>query len=315
LFSDEERKIVGTAYKQQGKQEAIKLGLGFFGVRMLAMVEQATAIVQGFYESTNDSIIGREILVHCWRGGMRSAAIAWLLDLYGFKVYTLNDGYKAYRNWVLKQFEKPYELIVLGGYTGSNKTALLHELEEKGERVIDLELLASHRGSAFGAIGMPEQPTQEMFENLLATELFEKWIAGKPVWIEDESRRIGRLIVPAALYEQLRLNPVVFLSIPFEQRLKLIVDDYGNFDRILLAGAIERIQKRLGGLETKNATSLLEEGNTTESFRILLHYYDKCYLKGLNTRNETGNLNIELDSVDAKNNATRVLQLMRVEHE
>jgi tRNA 2-selenouridine synthase len=93
------------------------------------------------------------------------------------------------------------------------------------------------------------------------------------------------------------------------------VKDYGNFDRILLADAIERIQKRLGGLETKHATSLLEEGNTTESFRILLHYYDKCYLKGLNTRNETGNLNIELDSVDAKNNATRVLQLMRVEHD
>lgn len=272
LFSDEERKVVGTAYKQQSREQAIKIGLDFFGVKMKNMVEE----IEGLKSKT--------VLVHCWRGGMRSGAIAWLLDMYGFKVYTLSGGYKSFRNWVLKQFEKEYNLRILGGYTGSGKTMILHDLKEKQNFVIDLEDLANHKGSAFGAIGENPQPAQEMFENLLAADLFRKTSPGTVTWLEDESQRIGRLIIPNALWEKMRSSPVYFLDIPFEERLNYLVATYGNFEKDKLIESIERIQKRLGGLETKTALHLLSENNIGGCFSILLKYYDKLYLKGLHNR-------------------------------
>jgi tRNA 2-selenouridine synthase len=284
LFTDEERKIVGTAYKQQIRQSAIKIGLTFFGVKMKNMVDDVEKIIADRkIEETVASNNGNDnlqtsrhntVLVHCWRGGMRSGAVAWLLDLYGFKVYTLNGGYKLFRRWTLEQFDKPYKLKILGGYTGSGKTLLLQELEKKNFPVIDLEKLANHKGSAFGAIGENPQPSQEMFENLLALQLFTKTSENKnlpEIWLEDESQRIGKVIIPNAFWETMRDSPVYFLDIPFNERLNFLVDTYGNFEKEKLAEAIDRIQKRLGGLETKNAQSFLSENNTKECFRILLH--------------------------------------------
>ena len=172
LFSDEERKQVGTTYKQVSREAAIKIGLDFFGPKMRRMVEEVEALLKSSSSPIGDRTSNNKtVLVHCWRGGMRSAGVAWLLDLYGFKVYTLAGGYKAYRNHVLDILSAPHNFQVLGGYTGSGKTFLLHHLRKLGENVIDLETLASHRGSAFGAIGQPEQPAQEMFENLLSQEI------------------------------------------------------------------------------------------------------------------------------------------------
>ena len=272
LFTDEERKEVGTAYKQQSREAAIKIGLDFFGVKMKSMVETA------------ELLNSKTVLVHCWRGGMRSGAVAWLLDMYGFKVYTLAGGYKTFRNWVLKQFDKDYNLKILGGYTGSGKTVVLQELKNKNYPVIDLEGLANHKGSAFGAIGEKPQPSQEMFENLLATELFKKGSASNETWLEDESQRIGRLLIPNSFWEKMRASPVYFLDIPFEERLNYLVTTYGSFGKTELIESIERIQKRLGGLEAKTAINFINEGNTLESFSILLKYYDKLYQKGLHNR-------------------------------
>jgi tRNA 2-selenouridine synthase len=300
LFTDEERKIVGTTYKQQSREAAIKIGLDFFGVRMKGIVEE----VEGIGQLARDN----SILVHCWRGGMRSAAIAWLLDMYGFKVYTLTGGYKAFRNWALKQFEKEYKIKILGGYTGSGKTMILQELNSKGYPVVDLENLANHKGSAFGAIGEKPQPSQEMFENLLAMKL----VAVPPtseVWLEDESQRIGRLIIPNDFWEKMRTSPVYFVDIPFEERLNYLMDTYGNFDKEELRDSILRIQKRLGALETKNATNLLAENNNRECFRILLNYYDKLYTKGLNNRENLSSLlnKIDCENVNVKQNIQKIL--------
>src|SRR5258705_5125928 len=121
---------------------------------MRKMVEDTESIVISRESLANDPGIttkdSRLVLVHCWRGGMRSAGIAWLLDLYGFKVYTLVGGYKVYRRWVLQQFEKEYPINILGGYTGSGKTEVLQTIAKKQQPVIDLEKLANHKGSAFG---------------------------------------------------------------------------------------------------------------------------------------------------------------------
>ena len=174
LFSDEERKVVGTAYKQQSREQAIKYGLDYFGVKMRKMVEEAEGIIANWQKTIGkDASSNKTLLVHCWRGGMRSGAVAWLLDLYGFKVYTLVGGYKAFRKWSLSQFEKQYQFRILGGYTGSGKTNLLENLQKQGETTINLEGLAHHKGSAFGNIGMPAQPSQEQFEKIYSYYLTE----------------------------------------------------------------------------------------------------------------------------------------------
>jgi tRNA 2-selenouridine synthase len=302
LFSDEERKVVGTTYKQESRERAIKIGLDYFGPKMKLLVENAESICSQF--NYPEGSTKKQILVHCWRGGMRSAAIAWLLDLYGFEVKTLEGGYKSFRNRVLQQFEMDYRVKVLGGNTGSGKTYLLHDLQQKGELVIDLEGLAKHKGSAFGNIGMPEQPTQEHFENLLALELIRcKEEPDRSIWVEDESQRIGTVNIPINLWKTFRKKPVYFLDIPFEERLQYIVKEYGSLDQTRLINAINRIKKRLGGLETKEAVTALEENRIADSFRILLSYYDKWYLKGLNNRESLTTLlnKIECETVTPEN--------------
>ena len=302
LFTDEERTIVGTTYKQQSRELAIKVGLDFFAPKMKNMVEEVEKV---FNEQTrkdrseaNSTPAAHTVHVYCWRGGMRSAGVAWLLDLYGFKVYTLAGGYKAYRGHVLQSFEQPYHFNILGGYTGSGKTEVLQQLGKMGEKIIDLEEIACHKGSAFGAFKMPKQPTQEMFENLLAQELErlslrEEESRGSssqpamklmPIWLEDESQRIGNMNIPGTLWESMRKSPILFLDIDFEERLNHIVEEYGACDKETLIGCVERISKRLGGLDAKNAIAFLEEGNIPEAFRILLRYYDKRYSKALHNR-------------------------------
>ncbi len=330
LFTDEERKQVGTAYKQQSREAAIKIGLDYFGVKMRKMVEDAEPIVQSHKSGVKNLQITdselqttNSVLVHCWRGGMRSAAVAWLLDMYGFKVYVLVGGYKAYRRWVLTQFEKDYNFNIIGGYTGSGKTLLLHQLQKHGNTIIDLEDLANHKGSAFGAMENKPQPRQEMFENMLGEKLsavrcsltegtdFRTVNDQRPtcIYIEDESQRIGNLQIPMPLWYTMRKSPVFFVDIPFEKRLEYITEEYGKLGKDYLADAILRIQKRLGGLETKNALRFLTENNYQECFRILLSYYDKWYHKGLYNRENISSLlnKIPCTGVDTTINTQKIL--------
>ncbi len=282
LFSDEERKITGTAYKQESKEAAVKIGLAFFGKKMVQMVEEAEKIVAQHAATGAVAASGKEkiVIVHCWRGGMRSAGVAWLLDLYGFKVYALQGGYKSFRRWCVAQFAREHRFKIIGGYTGSNKTAMLNVLKGKGHNVIDLEALAHHKGSVFGHLGEAPQPTQEMFENRLALAL-SATIPGSDTWLEDESMRIGKLSIPVTLFNHLQRSPVYFFEIPFEQRLNCIVESYGRFEKERLAEGVLRLKKRLGGLETKTALLSLEAGDRVGCFGILLRYYDKYYLKSL----------------------------------
>lgn len=302
LFSDEERAVVGTAYKQQSRQQAIKIGLDYFGPKMRKMVEEVESLLfhrsmpDGEKTTGNTHPQKNTVLLYCWRGGMRSGAVGWLLNLYGFDVKILTGGYKSFRRWVLEKFTQPYRLNVLGGYTGSGKTQMLKALAAEGEPVIDLEALAGHKGSAFGHIGMPPQPSQEMFENLLAVSLetvsgefhmhaqHQPSVATAPVWVEDESQRLGSINIPAPFWQTMRRSPVFFLDIDFEERLKHIVEEYGACPQQKLAEGILRISKRLGGLETKKAIACLNEDNVQACFRLLLEYYDKQYLKALHNR-------------------------------
>ena len=274
LFTDEERAQIGTTYKQVSQERAVHLGLDFFGPKMSALVKQAQKLAKG-----------KEVRLHCWRGGMRSGAVHWLLELAGFKVHLLDEGYKDFRRGVLASFAEPRQWRVLGGLTGSGKTDVLHALAASPhpQRVLDLEGLASHKGSAFGAIGQPTQPTQEQFENNLAQAL-AALPGDEPIWVEDESRQIGRLTIPLALFEQLRSAPRWVLQVPREARVAKLAAEYGAEEPAELAAAIERIHKRLGGLATKQALAAVEAGDFAQMVELVLDYYDKTYTYGLALR-------------------------------
>ncbi|MEN9962940.1 MAG: tRNA 2-selenouridine(34) synthase MnmH [Bacteroidota bacterium] len=286
LFTDEERAIVGTAYKQQGKQPAVKIGLDYFGPKMKSIIEEVERILASVSPQQN------KIVVHCWRGGMRSAGVAWLLDLYGYEVQTIVGGYKAFRTWALQIFQQEIRFRVLGGYTGSGKTYIIQSILNKHQPAIDLEGIAQHKGSAFGAIGMPPQPSQEMFENQLALAIYHqtKQHPNQPIWIEDESQRIGSVNIPHLLWATIRKQPVIFIDIPFAERVKHIVSEYGSLEKEKLIVAVSRIQKRFGPNETKMTIQDLNEDRVDSAFSQLLKYYDKAYEKSLFNRENIATL-------------------------
>ena len=297
LFGDAERAVVGTLYKQQGRDAAVLEGLRIVGPKLAGLVEQAR----------EQAPEGR-IAVHCWRGGERSASVAWLLDKAGFpEVVTLRGGYKAFRRYVLASFEQPLPLCVLGGYTGTGKTQLLGLLKERGEQVVDLEALAHHKGSSFGALGEEPQPTTEHFENRLwraLTELDPK----RTIWVEDESQRIGRVVLPDAFFRQLRDARLLFVDRPIELRAERLVKDYGSYDRAELAAAVERIRKRIGPQHCKTALEALDAGDLRTVALITLRYYDKTYAFGASKRDLGKVERIQVKGPDISDIATRILQ-------
>lgn len=265
LFSNEERAEVGTVYKQKGKDEAVLLGLEYVGPRMAGMVKKAHEISPQ-----------KKLIVHCWRGGMRSGSVAWLLRQAGFEIQVIPGGYKAYRHEVQKYLAKPYKYVVLSGHTGSGKTDVLKELAKLGNQVIDLEALASHKGSSFGALGMQDQPAIEHFENMLVNEL-KAFNPDEPVWIEDESRKIGKVALNEAFWLQKISAPVVRIEVPANLRLQKLVEEYGCFSKEELSLGIQRIGKRLGPQHLKTALENLEIGNLEAVAKSCLLYYDKAY--------------------------------------
>lgn len=295
IFSNEERVQVGTTYKQRGREEAILLGFDYTGPKWSGFIKEALAMAPD-----------KKILVHCWRGGMRSAAMAWALNLYGFEVYLLEGGYKRYRNWVLAQFKEDYPIMILGGLTGSGKTMLLHKLKDQGQQVIDLENLAQHQGSSYGSMGHLIQPSQEHFENLLATELVrtDKTV---PLWLEDESLSIGKCFIPNPLFNQMRQAPLMKLMVPFQERVDFLVKEYGKLDKEFLVESTLRIGKRLGPEQTRDAVAAIREDRMDTFIKIVLVYYDKTYANGQGKREEENIHIIECSSTDAEENCTLLL--------
>lgn len=298
LFTDDERAHVGTVYVQQSQEAAIKLGY-----------EYVTPKLQNFINDAFKVASNCEVIVHCWRGGMRSHAFAQHLSDNGFGgVKLIIGGYKTYRNYVLDTLATPAKIKVLGGYTGSGKTYILEELKKLGHQVIDLEGLANHKGSTFGGIGQPIQPTVEQFENNLHEE-FRQLDLTKTIWVEDESYDIGRVKIPKPFFEQMNDAQLYFIEISQHERAKHLVIEYGICDNQQLAESIYRISKRLGGMSVKNAITALEHDDYHEVAMITLHYYDKLYLKGMNNPKWKNVITIPLPTVNHYENALKLEQL------
>lgn len=273
LFSDEERAEVGTVYARHGREKAVRLGLERVAPKM-------TDLADSLIEAARGS--GGELLIHCWRGGMRGGSVAWLAETLGLRPATLKGGYKAFRRWVMEAFAVRRDIRVVAGLTGTGKTAILRVLADQGASVIDIEAMACHKGSVFGDLGEAPQPRQEQFENDLATA----WMAcdpQHPVWMEDESRTIGRRVIPAALWEQKCHGRFEVVEIPVQARIENLRAVYEGFPLSQLEPRIEVIRERLGGERAKQVISALRAGDPVTACSLLLTYYDRTYQKWLDS--------------------------------
>ena len=296
LFDDEERKKVGILYKNSGRDASVLLGLEIVGPKMAGLVKEL-----------KKNIHGKDILLHCWRGGMRSKGMAWLFETAGFNASVLQGGYKSYRAYIRKQLGEPVKLVILGGYTGSGKSEILEFIGQSGEQVLDLEKIAHHKGSAFGDLGQKIQPTNEQFENNLYFEL-HKLDLNSRIWVEDESRGIGTVSIPEPFYIKMKDSLLLFIDVKKKIRVDRLVNEYAGFNVSFLESAIRRISQRLGGLNMKLAIDSLYNKDFKTSASILLDYYDKAYLKGVSDRNPSKVIVLNLKSGVPEINSKKVLE-------
>lgn len=302
LFSDREREVIGILYKNHGRSIAIQKGFEIVAAKYSQLVLEA-----------NTTARHNTLCLYCWRGGMRSGALGWLFEKQKHKVFLLDGGYKSWRNLLRGYFSKNLNLKVLGGMTGSGKTEILEEMKARGYQVINLESIAHHKGSAFGRLGEEKQPTNEQFENDLLIE-FLKLDPKKTIWIEDESRSIGRVFIPPELFSKMQEAPVILLDIPIEKRLKRLVSDYSRYDVEELHFCFQKIVKKIGGQHLKKAFEYLDQGNFREAGRIALTYYDKTYLFGLKKKNPDTITRISSGSEKASENALLIEQKLKEFH-
>lgn len=296
LFKDEERAIVGTIYKQQGKKDAIEKGLEIVGPKMLSLAKKAEEIaVEG------------KVQVHCWRGGMRSNRMAWLFEQLGMECTVLEGGYKTYRAYLLDQLSALKNLVMLAGPTGSGKTAILQEMKLLGAQIIDLEALAGHRGSAFGWIGLPEQPSSQQFQNDLFDQL-AKVDPTKPVWVESESLTIGKVYLPQSFWESMNESQSVEIGMSRQVRVQRLVAEYGKMPIEDLKESIIKIQQNFGGNRVRESLEALVENDWARVAELLLEYYDKRYEFGRKKNRSGAEVTVQSNTGDPKTNAKLILK-------
>lgn len=281
ILEDHQREEIGILYKKHGKEAAFDRGLELIGPKMAHFVRRARR-----------KLPGKKVLIHCWRGGMRSASMSWLLTMAGFDCQLLEGGYKAFRNYGKEQMSLAQHCYIIGGYTGSAKTHVLYELKNLGEQILDIEMEAHHRGSSFGAIGQEEQVNNEQFENNLIC-LWLDFDLSKTIWVEDESRILGSNHLPAELYETIRKSKVFKLNIPLKTRAQNLKVDYAHLQRSELEQAIRRIEKKLGGQHMQKAIDALNNDDPLTVAEISLVYYDKTYEYGLSKRDQDSIIEID----------------------
>lgn len=300
LFSDTERALIGTIYKQKSKDQAIILGLEIVGPKMKDLVLQAKKLANE-----------KNILIHCWRGGMRSASVAWLFKTAGLNPLILKGGYKEYRRFSKQQLAQKIYFIVLSGSTGSGKTDILKEMHKLGEQIIDLENLAHHKGSAFGAIGQKEQLENEQFENNLFEE-FRKLDPKKIIWIEDESKSIGKNFIPPEFFDSMRKAPIFKINIDKKIRIERLKREYTDVDKEVLISNINKIKKRLDGLSAKLAVEAVEIGDFGRAIDYTLEFYDKAYKFGLEKRENPNITEFEISEDNPKKTAKLLIENLNI---
>lgn len=274
ILDDEERKLVGTTYKEKGVKAAKLLARNLTMPKMLEKLNKIYSIIED-----NKKVP----LIYCARGGDRSSIIATFLAMENTYVFKLTGGYKAYRGYVLNYFEKLFnkKIKVFYGSTGSGKTEVLLELEKNKLPVIDLEGLANNRGSVFGHIGLGSQPGQKRFDTLLydaVSKINEDYII-----VEGESKKIGRLYIPEHFYDRMTFGDSYLLECSLELRINRIIEEYGGYltkNKDELTRSIEVLKVQLGNEKVGELIEKFNKGYLKEVVEyLLINYYDILYEK------------------------------------
>lgn len=264
IFSNEERAIVGTIYKQTSQEKAIEKGVEFFSQKLPEFMQEVNK-----YKN-------KELIIYCWRGGMRSRSVVALLDSLGYKVKQLEGGHKAYRAYVrerLQHFQLKPKLMVLWGLTCTGKTELIKQFPNS----IDLEGLAQHRGSLYGALGLLPR-SQKAFENLLLQEV-EKLNNQECILVEGESKKIGNVQIPAFFYKAMLQGKHILITRSLQKRADAAVQEYfGERNIPTIKKITESLWKVIGKQKKEEVLRLLDDRNFLEAAKILLEfYYDPLY--------------------------------------
>ncbi len=275
-LNDAERKLIGTLYVQVNQFEAKKRGAAIAARNIADHIERHVI----------DKPKDWKPLAYCWRGGKRSGALCLILDQIGFRVTLVEGGYKAFRAAMLLNIQHQVEQLnfqVVCGTTGSGKTRLLHALADAGAQVLDLEALAQHRSSVLGAIPGQEQPTQKRFDTLIWDAL-RRFDSTRPVFVESESKKVGNVAVPAALVERMRQSPCLDLSLPMDERVALLLEDYDFFvqDQAYFFQRLDVLAEFRGKAVVKNWKDQVVNGNMPSVVQDLLtQHYDPVYLQSM----------------------------------
>lgn len=294
LFSDEERAIVGTIYKQHGRETAVKKGFEIVAPHITSFIDK----IKIFTEA-------RELVLYCARGGMRSRSIAMLLDFAGYTIHLMTGGFKAYKQFLRERSTLFNTMILIGGKTGSGKTAILAELARLGEQVLDLESVANHRGSALGALGRPIQPTQEQFIITCLT-ILAGYDPVKCVWLEHEGTRLGEVQIPIELLVHMSCAPVVHINLPRAYRAARLMEEYGCFSVSEIRPCVEKMEQRLGSEATRKIIELLDIGSKEAVLDLLIDHYDRSYLHNMQRNKSNTFFPLELDATSPLDHALSI---------
>ncbi|PKL47224.1 MAG: tRNA 2-selenouridine(34) synthase MnmH [Candidatus Riflebacteria bacterium HGW-Riflebacteria-2] len=272
IFDNAERAEIGTIYSQIGQREARRRAIELVSPRIPQILQQV---------DTARNANSPPAIIFCWRGGARSLAITSFLDLAGIPALQLAGGHKAFRRYINEYFANTdfTRMLVVRGPTGVGKTLLLRSLAAEDLPVLDLEGLANHRGSAFGALGLGGQPTQKMFESLLWQRL-EQCRKSEYLVTEGESKHIGRVVLPERLHQAMLQGTSIWVEAPLAYRIQVILHDYPARDSMAEAfkPAIMALKERLGKQVVGELLDLLTQRNWPElTRRLLIDYYDPLY--------------------------------------
>ncbi len=272
LFTDEERALVGTIYTRKSTDEAKKIGVDIVSKKLPEIYEKIHELEKQY----------KDVVIFCARGGMRSGSITDLLCALGMRVKRISGGYKGYRAFINEELPKLNEkvtYIVLHGNTGVGKTEILKSLKTDGYDVLDLEGCANHRGSILGSVGLGSCLTQKQFESNIYEEL--KTVKDKYVFVEAESRRIGRVLVPEYIHQDMKNGIHIFVDAPLDFRSKLIIDEYtkSNNCNDEICEALKGLTKYIGEKNAEEYCARVEAGDYEDVVKeLMIKYYDPMYM-------------------------------------
>lgn len=288
IFDDEERKIIGTLYKNEGQHIAVQKGIEFATPKFGRIYKEIYDLKQKH----------KNVVLFCARGGMRSAVVSNLINSLGTDVVRIRGGYKGYRKAVTEELvdlNEQVEYIVIHGNTGVGKTEILKKLQEDGFGVLDLEGAANHRGSLLGSVGLKKQNSQKMFESLIHEQLVKN-VDKKYIFVEAESKRIGNVFVPDYIHKKMKDGIHLFVDGNIEYRVDLILNEYtkeANYKEEMIQ-AINKMEKYVGKSRAEEFVRMINEDELKELTKILMEtYYDPMYMNTANKYDYSSKFDIE----------------------